>query len=209
VRGYLSKWAGAEEHVERLVGTLRDAEARLTEDNAAIAQEQVAFWTQLSTLRQYDYLSERLDAGLSRRIDAVADPERARRLRQDLLFAVRRRRQEILTQLAVAVQGHAALEIIEDNNRAVIRAIQSATTSMMAAMQTALAVSQALANQRRLTQQLEVLDSPTQQVEVLQRAWVELSATLDQLDADRERAVASMAASVREVSGLLRERAAG
>jgi uncharacterized protein YaaN involved in tellurite resistance len=229
VRAYFSRYQKAQSHIQGIVGALREGGAELEKDNAAIGQEQKALWTQMETLRQYAYMAERLDQGLESRIAAVEtqDPERAHVLREDILYPVRRRRQEILTQLAVAVQGYAALRVVETNNRELIRAVRTATTTTVAALRTAVMVAQALTNQRLVSDQVKavnemtstmiestsgILRDQTETVETqaaspgvdlgsLQRAWDNVFAALDQIDTYKLRALESMKVTVDELSG--------
>ena len=67
VRTYFSRYQKAQSHIQGIVGSLREGGAELEKDNAAIAQEQKALWTQMETLRQYAYMAERLDEGLESR----------------------------------------------------------------------------------------------------------------------------------------------
>ncbi len=160
VRDYFDRYWKAQGHLQDLVAGLGEGRMELERDNAALMQVERSLWTEMETLRQYAVLGQRLDEALQRRLDEIqaTDPGRARALRNDVLFAVRRRRREILTQLAVASQGYAALRLIEENNAEVIRAIGSATTTTVAALRTAVTVSRALLNQRRLTEQLRTMN---------------------------------------------------
>ena len=95
----------------------------LERDNAAWPGA-VSLATVMESLREHAYLAGRLDEALTAQVDVVArtDPERADYLRADLLHAIRRRRQEILTQLAVTTQGYASLRIVEESNEGMVRA---------------------------------------------------------------------------------------
>ena len=163
VRAYFAKYQKSQSHIEGIVGALREGGAELERDNAAISQEQKALWSQMETLRQYTYMAEKLDSGLEAQINhlAIGDPERARVLQEDILYPVRRRRQEILTQLAVAVQGYAALRVVEVNNRELIRAVRTATTTTVAALRTAVMVAQALTNQKLVSEQVKAVNETT------------------------------------------------
>lgn len=232
VRAYFARYQRARSHIEAIVGALREGSDELERDNAAIAQEQTALWTQMETLRQYAYLAERLDGALESRLAEIAasDPERARILREDVLFPVRRRRQEILTQLAVAVQGYAALRVVETNNRELIRAVRTATTTTVSALRTAVMVAQALTDQRLVAQQVEAVNeatsamiestsaalrdqtgrveelamSPGVDMGSLQRAWDNVFAALDQIDTYKLRALDAMRVTVSELSTQVR-----
>lgn len=185
---------------------LRDAVTRLRADNAVVAEEQLALETQIGTLTGYSHVSQQLDERLSSHADAVsqADPTRADVLRRELLLGVRRRRGEILTQLTVAIQGKAALLIIEENNHELIDAVTTATTSTIGVLQTAATVRQALEMQRRLrtglgVSALEDLDSGhhVPEAESLQRAWADVGETLNQVERLRRRVAESASMLVR------------
>ena len=182
----------------------------------------------METLRQYTYMAEKLDLGLEAQINhlAIGDPERARVLQEDILYPVRRRRQEILTQLAVAVQGYAALRVVEVNNRELIRAVRTATTTTVAALRTAVMVAQALTNQKLVSEQVKAVNettsamiestssvlreqtatvegqaaSPGIDMGSLQRAWDNVFAALDQIDTYKLRALEAMKITVRDLS---------
>ena len=54
-----------------------------------------------------------------------------------MLYAIRRRRRDLLLQLAVATQGYSALRLIEQDNLAVIWALRGATTTTVTALRAA------------------------------------------------------------------------
>ena len=229
LRSYFDRYTKAQSHIQAIIRALTDSRNNLQADNAAIAQEERALWTEMETLRQYAYMARTLDEAVERRIDSLAasDPARGRTLREDLLFPVRHRLQDILTQLAVAAQGYAALRVVQQNNQEVIRAIQTATTTTTAALRTAVMVAQALTDQRLVVEQLkavsevtssmiestsELLKTQTADVEAqttgtgvdlaaLQRAWDNVFATLDQIDSYKSTALETMKVTVRELTG--------
>jgi hypothetical protein len=210
---YQEGYAGGQARIEEITWALGESRDRLLADNAVLGQEERALWTEMETLRQYAYLVRALDDGLERRIDGLAgsDPDRSRLLRQDVLFPVRQRLQDILTQLAVATQGYAALRIVEQNNHEVIRAIGTATTTTTAALRTAVMVSQAVAAQRLIREQLAAVDAAALRtgpaagappdLAALRIAWDKVLATLDEIDAYTASARVAMELTVRELSG--------
>ena len=228
LQAYFDRYTKAQGRIHAIIRRLNDSRGDLLADNAAIGQEQRALWTEMETLRQYAYMARALDEALERHIDALAasDPERGRTLRADVLFPVRQRRQDILTQLAVAAQGYAALRVVQHNNSEVIRAIQTATTTTTAALRTAVMVAQALTHQRLVIEQLRaVSDASSGMIEsasellgarssdvvarttagrdlaALQRAWDNVFATLDQIDSYKSEALRAMRVTVRELTG--------
>jgi uncharacterized protein YaaN involved in tellurite resistance len=227
VRAYFERYGRAEGHIQGVVRALSEARAELQRDNAVIAQEQRSLWTEMETLRQYAYMAQRLDEAVEDRIPemAVTDDARAQALRDDVLFPVRQRRGDILTQLAIATQGFAALRVVEENNHQVIRAIEMATTTTIAALRTAVMVAQALTNQRLLMDQLEAVNAATSEIlestltrppggspragaaspagfdlAALQRAWDDVFAALDQIDTYKTSALDAMTATVGQLN---------
>jgi uncharacterized protein YaaN involved in tellurite resistance len=214
---YFERFAHSRERIEAILQTLAEGRLALERDDAVLGQEQVSLATVMESLREHAYLAGRLDEALTAQIDVVAgtDPERADRLRVDLLHAIRRRRQEILTQLAVTTQGYASLRIVEESNEGMARALATATTTTATALRSAVMVAQAVAGQRMARQQIEAADaaaadmaedagallerqSPvvrdeleraSARVAMLRRAWDEVFAALDRVDAEKERAL--------------------
>ncbi len=104
----------------------------------------------MGRLNQYVYIGEKLDAKLAAQIATldVTDPEKAKALRQDALFYVRQKHQDLLTQLAVSIQNYLAIDIVIKNNIELIKGVDRATTTTISALRTAVIVSQALSNQQ-------------------------------------------------------------
>jgi uncharacterized protein YaaN involved in tellurite resistance len=225
---YFERYAEAQARIQGIVFGLTAAREALVRDNAVIGQEQRSLWIGMETLRQYAYMAERVDADLERRIRSMerSDPGRTRLLREDMFFPVRQRRQDLLTQLAVARQGHAALRVVEQNNLAVIRSIQNATTTTVAALHTAAMVAQALSTQRQLVEQIaqaneqasgmlndtarmlrdratalkERAASTGQDAAALEGAWSRALTVLDEIDTYKLAALAAMKVTVNQLS---------
>ncbi len=206
---YAARYAGAEREIRAIVGTLMDGRAALQEAMAGMAQVRLALEAETGMLRAYADLAGRLDQALDTALEKIqgGDPDRASRLRRDVLFAVRSRRQEILTQLAVVAQGEAALRIAEGNHAAVIAAIDSATTTTLAALRTAALVAQAVATARSLDQDLAAARSATRGIEAvadadaLRRSWFDALEALDRLESERSAAVHALKAASSDSGG--------
>jgi uncharacterized protein YaaN involved in tellurite resistance len=217
---YLERFARSQPRLDDLLGALTEGRLALEQDNAAIVTEQASLATEMETLRQYAFLAGRMDDELAVRIDAMAgtDPNRANALRLDVLPVVRRRRQAILTQLAIVMQGYAALSIVEDNNAEVIRAVASAISTTAAALRTAVMVASAAASQRSVLEQLEAarlaastmsdqaaaleagVSGPGGRVDMLRQAWTEVYAALDRVDAQKAQVLRTISAADRELT---------
>ncbi len=217
---YFERFSKSQPRIEALLASLSEGRMALEQDNAAVITEQSSLATEMQTLRQYAFMARRLDAELTVRIDELArtGAARADALRVDLLSIVRRRHQEILTQLAVVTQGYAALHIVEENNADVIRAVASAITTTAGALRTAVMVAGAAASQRTTLEQLAAarlaastmadhaaaleaeISGPGGHAEMLREAWGEVYTALDRVDAQKARVLKSIASADRELT---------
>jgi len=225
---YFDKYRSSQQHIDAIITALFRGQDELQRDNASIEQEKANLWTSVGRLRQYSYLAQRLDAELSARIASLeaTDPGRARVLKEDMLFPVRQRNQDLLTQLAVSIQGYLALDIIRRNNLELIRGVQRATTTTVAALRTAVIVAQALANQKLVLDRITALNTTTsnlvaatgelqyqQSVDVstrvasatvaiaeLQGAFENIYATMDEIDTFKVAALDTMEKTVTALS---------
>jgi uncharacterized protein YaaN involved in tellurite resistance len=142
LRTYFDMYRSKQRELDSIIVALDHGQDELRRDNASIEQEKVNLWAMMGRLRQYAYLAKRLDEALSTRIAAVeaTDPERAKVLREDLQFSIRQKHQDLLTQLAVSVQGYLALDVIRRNNSELVKGVQRATTTTVSALRTAVIV---------------------------------------------------------------------
>jgi len=160
---YFRKYQSSQSHINAIIVSLYDGQDELRRDNADIEQEKSNLWTIMGRLRQYSYLAEQLDTGLTAKIAQIeaTDPDRAKILKDDLLFPVRQKRQDLLTQLAVSVQGYLALDLIRRNNVELIKGVDRATTTTISALRTAVIVAQALSDQKLVLDQITALNETT------------------------------------------------
>jgi len=110
LRDYFHRYESAQKHLDAIVKALYDGQDELRKDNAALEQEKVHLWETMQRLAQYIYIAQHLDASLEARITALdaTDPDKAKALRDDVLFYVRQKHQDLLTQMAVSIQGSTA-----------------------------------------------------------------------------------------------------
>lgn len=227
---YFDKYRSAQTQLDAIVKALASGQDELRKDNASIETEKANMWQLMGTLREYNELAAALDAALEQKIaefEAAGRSEDAGTVRSDALFPVRQRRQDIQTQMAVAVQGYMALDLIRRNNLELIRGVDRAQTTTIAALRTAVIVSQALSRQKLVLDQINALNtvtsnliestseqlrvqgaaineqaaSSTIQIDKLQAAFDNVFATMDAVDTFRSQAVDSMAQTIQALEG--------
>lgn len=78
-----------------------------------------------------------------------------------MLFYARQKVTDLLTQMAVNVQGYLALDLVRKNNLELAKGVDRATTTTVSALRTAVIVAQALANQKLVLDQITALNTTT------------------------------------------------
>lgn len=221
---YFRRYESSQKQIDAIVRALYNGQDELRKDNAALNLEKQHLWDTMARLHQYIYVAESLDRRLSTTIAELdaTDPARAKALREDVLFYVRQKHQDLLTQLAVSIQGYLAIDIIIKNNVELIKGVDRATTTTVAALRTAVIVAQALNNQRLVLDQITALNTTTTgliastakmlkeqsagiqeqaaQATVglpqLQQAFTDIYATMDSIDTFKVKALDSMATTI-------------
>jgi uncharacterized protein YaaN involved in tellurite resistance len=112
------------------------------------------------------FMSKMLDAKLEARAEAMqaSDPAKAKALREGALFYTRQRSQDLLTQMAVSVQGYLALDLVKKNNIELIKGVDRASTTTVGALRTAVTVAQALTSQKLVLDQISALNTTTAKI---------------------------------------------
>ena len=160
ITAYFDGYRSAQNHLNAIIETLYRSKDELQRDNAAIEQEKATMWALMQKLEGFAYLAKKLDGEIDARL-ATLDSDRAKILREDVQFYARQKIQDLLTQMAVNVQGYLALDLIKKNNIELIKGVERATTTTVSALRTAVVVAQALANEKLVLNQIGALNTTT------------------------------------------------
>jgi uncharacterized protein YaaN involved in tellurite resistance len=230
IQRYFQKYESAQTQLNAIIKSMESGQDDLRKDNAAIETEKANMWTTMGKLSEYNALASALDEAITQKVaelEAAGNAEAANTLKSDALFAIRQRRQDIMTQMAVSVQGYMALDLVRKNNIELIKGVDRAQTTTISALRTAVIVSQALARQKLVLDQITALNTTTsnliestsQQLKVqgaaineqaasstidiqkLQAAFDNVFETMDTIDTFRAQAVDSMAQTVTALEG--------
>lgn len=163
LRDYFVKYQSSQQQINTIINSLYNGQDVLRKDNAVIEEEKVNLWNVMGKLQQYIYVGRRIDGALTERIAVLdrSEPEKARVLKEEMLFYVRQKVQDLLTQLAVSIQGYLALDMIRKNNLELVKGVDRATTTTVSALRTAVIVAQALGNQKLVLDQITALNTTT------------------------------------------------
>ncbi len=163
MRDYFDGYKSAQTHISSILQHLASGKDDLLKDNAAIDVERQALWAAMGRLEQMIHVAKTLDTRLEEKaadLD-ISDPAKAKAIRETALFYVRQRVQDLLTQMAVTVQGYLALDLVKKNNVELVKGVDRASTTTVAALRTAVTVAQALTGQKMVLQQITALNTTT------------------------------------------------
>jgi uncharacterized protein YaaN involved in tellurite resistance len=228
LRGYFDGYKSAQSHISTILARLADGKDHLLMDNAAIGTERANLWKAMGQLEQMIHISKTMDAKLEEKaaeLDAT-DPAKAKAIRETALFYTRQRTTDLLTQMAVSVQGYLALDLVKKNNVELIKGVDRASTTTVAALRTAVTVAQAMTSQKLVLEQITALNTTTASVidgtgemlknqtgaihqqaasstiplETLQRAFQNIYDTMDAIDRFKMEALGNMKQTVDTLS---------
>jgi uncharacterized protein YaaN involved in tellurite resistance len=160
---YFDRYQSSQSHLNAIIEALKHGKDELMRDNAAIEQEKINLWALMERLEKYIYIGKKLDGELDAKAHALdaTDADKARVVREELLFYARQKVTDLLTQMSVNVQGYLALDLVRKNNLELIKGVDRATTTTVAALRTAVIVAQALGNQKLVLDQISALNTTT------------------------------------------------
>jgi uncharacterized protein YaaN involved in tellurite resistance len=225
---YFQKYQSAQTHISKILSSLASGKDELLMDNAAIDTERASLWKAMGQLEQMIHISKALDKKLEETandLDAT-DPAKAKAIRETALFYTRQRTTDLLTQMAVTVQGYLALDLVKKNNVELVKGVDRASTTTVSALRTAVTVAQALTNQKLVLDQITALNATTANMidstgnllrnqtgeihkeaasstiplETLQRAFQNIYDTMDMIDQFKAEALGSMKQTVNSLS---------
>jgi uncharacterized protein YaaN involved in tellurite resistance len=229
LRNYFDSYSSSQSHISAILARLQGGKDELLMDNAAIDVERQNLWAALGKLEQMIFMSRALDTALEEKAEDLdhSDPAKAKALRESALFYVRQRTQDLLTQLAVSVQGYLALDLVKKNNIELVKGVDRASTTTVGALRTAVTVAQAMMNQKLVLEQITALNTTTASIidatgqmlkdntariheqaanstiplETLSRAFQNIYDTMDSIDTFKMKALDSMKQTVTALEG--------
>ncbi len=228
MRNYFDGYKSSQTHIAQILKSLGSGKDELLMDNAAIDTERANLWGAMGRLEQMIHLSKTMDTKLEDVANELdhSDPAKAKAIRETALFYTRQRTQDLLTQMAVTVQGYLALDLVKKNNVELVKGVDRASTTTVSALRTAVTVAQALTNQKLVLEQITALNTTTANIidstgkllksqtaqiheqaasatiplETLQRAFQNIYDTMDAIDVFKLKALDSMKTTVGALS---------
>ncbi|MEO5598265.1 MAG: toxic anion resistance protein, partial [Novosphingobium sp.] len=228
LKHYFERYQSSQTHIQSILTHLASGKDELLMDNAGIDVERQKLWAAMGNLEQMIHIAKTLDGRLEEKAADLdhSEPAKAKALRETALFYTRQRTQDLLTQMAVTVQGYLALDLVKKNNVELVKGVDRASTTTVGALRTAVTVAQAMTNQRLVLAQITALNETTANIiestgvllrdqtakiheqaaastiplATLQRAFQNIYDTMDSIDTFKLKALDSMKQTVTTLS---------
>jgi uncharacterized protein YaaN involved in tellurite resistance len=229
VDSYFQEYKTAEVQLNDIVKALNNGKDTLLEDNAFIDEDKEQMQELMQRLEQYAYVMKNIDKRIEEKLPQIEaeDKLKAEDIRQEILFPVRQKQMDVLQHLAVSMQGYMALQVLKRNNQELIRGVDRSSKTTIAALRTAVMVSEALGTQKLVldqinavndvtnrmidsaslqlgTQALEIQKQATESavnVETLEKAFQNIFKAMDAMDTYRSQALPNMQKTIDSLEG--------
>ena len=163
IKKYFTKYENAETVLDAIMTSLRDGREMLKRDNITLGDDQKAMREMSFKLEKAIMLAQMIDSKLSDKLttDVLADDPKYKFISEELLFPLRQRIQDLQQQLVVNQQGIIAIEIIIRNNKELVRGVDRCMNVTVSALQVAVTVALALANQKIVLKKIQMVNETT------------------------------------------------
>ena len=165
IRAYFAKYEKAENVIANIVDSLDLGKKTLTNDNTTLAIEQHALRELSKKLSKDIEMAAVMDALISEKLEEAQinnmDEDKVRFVQEEILFPLRQRTMDMQQMIVVNQQGVIAMEIIQRNNKELMRGVDRAKTVTVTALRTAVMVASALYNQKIVLDKIKILNETT------------------------------------------------
>lgn len=162
-KNYFREFESAQGTINSIVESIINGKQMIENDNELLEEEKAVLWERMKNLEKWVYITKRIDAALVQRITEVeaVNPERARVLKDEVLFYNRQKTTDLLQTLAVSMQGYITYDTIRKTNLELIKGADRALTTTRAALNIAVTAAMALTNQKIVLEQITAFNTIT------------------------------------------------
>ena len=230
MKRYFSRYESAQTVIDAIIHSLEEGREQLKRDNVTLSEDQRGMRELSLKIERQVMLAQLLDQKLQYKLDREfpADSPKSRFVQEELIFPLRQRIMDLQQQLAVNQQGVISIEIIMRNNKELVRGVDRAINVTISALQVAVMVALALANQKIVLDKINALSQTTSdliagtaatlktqgtaihtqasqsmlQMDSLKSAFADITSAMDEISRFRREALPKMAESILEFDQL-------
>lgn len=168
VDNIMKRFQTAQATIENIQESLAVGEEKLSEDNVELGVQQERLRNSTMELYEYMRLADAVTARTKERLEEMKrstnpeEREMAVEYESSVLFPLQQRRQDLRTQIAVAVQSFATMELVRQNNVELIKGVQRTRSTTMTALNTTVMVSAAQQQQTEVIRATKAVKDVTE-----------------------------------------------
>ena len=227
MKRYFTKYESADTVLAAIKSSLEKGSRTLDRDNVTLLDDQQAMRTVTDKLEKAILMGQAIDNELTYRVENELQPGESKHkfISEEILFPLRQRIQDLQQQMVVNQQGVLSIEMIIRNNKELVRGVNRALNVTMSALQVAITLALALANQRIVLDKVNALNATTNNLiagtaerlktqgveihkqaastqldmETLNQAFSDIRTALDDVSKFRHEALPKMASTILEL----------
>ncbi len=163
IKRYFSRFESASTVMDAIVRSLTEGRDQLNRDNITLTGDQKALRALNIKLEAAIKLGQSIDQKLSDLLAREVAPGDAKHefIQSEWLFPLRQRIMDLQQQLVVNQQGIMAIELIIRNNLELVRGVDRAVNVTVSALQVAVTLALALANQKIVLEKVQAVNETT------------------------------------------------
>lgn len=228
---WIAKYQSTGSIIDSIEKGLRQGKEKLERDNLTLKDDQVRYRKCLFGLDGYIEFAQYVDTAIEEKLATVTDEDQQRFLRDEVLFPVRQRHQDLMTSKGVYQQAWVTSEFIIKTNEELVRGVDRALKHTLIALGVASSLAIALARQKKvlvalnsskevtekmigdiserlLTQGTAIMaqaSEPYIQVEVMKSAFSKTLQAMDEVSKYRSDAIQSMKVGINDMKEMTSE----
>lgn len=228
IKRYFTRYESADTVLHAIKASLEKGQQQLQRDNITLRDDQAVMNDLTKRLEKAVQLGQLIDLKLEAKLEreTSAGDQRHKFIQEEILFPLRQRIQDLQQQMVVNQQGFLAIEMIIRNNKELIRGVTRALNVTMSALQVAVTLALALANQKIVLDKVQSVNETTNNLiagtakrlkeqgaeihkqaastqldlAVLKEAFTDIRAALDDVSKFRQEALPKMAQTIIELN---------
>lgn len=233
MKRYFTKFESAQEVIDAILNSLKNGRDELARDNITLGEDQKFLHASALNLKKLSLLGQKMDEKLTYKAsrEFAERPQEKKFIEEGLLFPLRQKIMDFQQQLAVVQQGMISIDLIQRNNKELIRGVDRSMNVTVNALQVAATVAMALNNQKIVMDKISMINKTTdsliagtarqlktQGVEIqkqaastqlditnLKNAFQDIAIALNDISDFRQQALPQMAESILEMDKLTGE----
>ncbi|GAA5818378.1 MAG: toxic anion resistance protein [Methanobrevibacter sp. CfCl-M3] len=168
VRRYFDRYKKAEAVIDNIIKSLDIGSKTLQNDNTTLFNEETYLRDVTKQLMTDIELGKMMDEAIEAQIRKAEleylDKEKIRFVREEILFPLRQRIMDMQQMIVVNQQGIVSLNVVQRNNKELIRGVDRAKNVTVTALRTGVMLASALYNQKIVLKKIQTLNETTESI---------------------------------------------